>query len=345
MSTSSATENFLEVILRAENMDYAVFDGKGLFEFASSGLEEKLARRVSPGDFIEEIFPELTDMFPDVQQTLARGEQFQVTHIARPDWNGGSGYMSLQFLPWQGGILALVKDTSLIGGLEQRLTQQRNELALLTSKLERTQAHLLDITTRFLPGQVVASLLDNKRSPTIGGECREVTVLFADLRGFTAWSQGKSPETVFHNLNRLLDETVRVVLAWDGTLDKFMGDGIMVLFNAPHDQPDHIQRAARCALELSRLALPGEDLRFGIGLHSGLVMAGYVGAAQAMNYTALGDAVNLAKRIEETAVGGEVLISETVARSLATSFMLTFQRNLPWGGQTQAVPLYRLETL
>lgn len=345
MPRPAPAENLLEVILRAENMDYAVFDGEGQLHSASAGLEDRLARRVSSGEPLETVFPELTGMFPDLQNALARGEDFQVAHIARPDWNGGSGYMSLQFLAWQGNVLALVKDTSALGSLEQRLTQQRNELALLTAKLERTQAHLLDITTRFLPGKVFASLLDDGRTPVIGGERREVTVLFADLRGFSVWSQGQPPETVFDSLNRLLAEAVRVVLAWDGTLDKFMGDGIMVLFNAPHDQPDHVQRAAHCALELSRLALPGGDLRFGVGLHSGLVMAGYVGAAQAMNYTALGDSVNFAKRIEEIAGPGEVLISESVAPHLEFPFTATFQRALPWGGQTQLIPLYRLGTL
>ncbi|MFN3741534.1 MAG: adenylate/guanylate cyclase domain-containing protein [Anaerolineales bacterium] len=343
MSRFVHTEALLEVILRSQKIEYALFDEQGMLEFASPGLGEKLARQVSVGEPLEVVFPELTGMFPDLRQTLSRGEDLQIEHIARPDWNDGNGYMSLQFIPWQGGILALVKDTSLTASLEQRLVQQRNELLLLSTKLERMQAHLLDITTRFLPGQLVTFLIEERRSPTIGGECREVTVLFADLRGFTRWSLGKEPGQIFENLNRLLAEVVRIVLAWDGTLDKFMGDGIMVLFNAPHDQPDHVERAARCALELSNLILPESDLRLGIGIHSGKAMVGFVGAAQAMNYTALGETVNLAKRIEESAAGGEILVSGKVASSLQPSFRLTFQRNLPWGGENAVVPLYRLE--
>lgn len=343
MSHPLRAEALLEVILRSQNIEYAIFDEQGTLELASPGLEKKLARHVSVGEPLEVVFPELTGMFPDLQQALGHGEDFQIEHIARPDWNNGNGYMSLHFIPWQGSILALVKDTSLTASLEQRLMQQRNEFALLAGKLERMQAHLLDITTRFLPGQVVSSLLEERRPPAIGGECREVTVLFADLRGFTRWSVGKEPGRIFENLNRLLAEMARIVLAWDGTLDKFMGDGIMALFNAPHDQPDHIERATHCALELSRLVFPESHLRLGIGIHSGKAIAGFVGAAQAMNYTALGETVNLAKRIEESAAGGEVLVSEKVASCLQPSFKLTFRRNLPWGGERAVVPLYRVE--
>lgn len=188
MPRPARSKDLLEAILGSQKIEYALFDGQGQFESASSGLEAKLARRVVPGEPLEAVFPELTGMFLDLQQSLARGEDFQITHIARPDWNNGNGYMSLQFLPWRNGILVLVKDTSLIGNLEQRLTQQRNELALLTAQLERTQAHLIDITTRFLPEKVFASLIEKRRSPSIGGERREATILFADLRGFTAWS-------------------------------------------------------------------------------------------------------------------------------------------------------------
>lgn len=336
-------KHLLTAILRAENIEYAIFDRDGFLKSTSPGLEKKLARKIRPNSSLESVFPELTGMFPDLQQTVLRGEELRISHIARPDWNDGNGYMSLHFLWHEGDILALVKDTSTIANLEQRIVQQRNELALINAKLERMQTHLLDITSRFMPGQVLESFLKTPTPPTIGGECREVTILFADLRGFTLWAQEQTAETVFDTLNSLLADAVRVVLRWDGTLDKFMGDGLMVIFNAPHEQPDHIERAAQCALELSRLVLPGTNLCFGIGIHSGKAVVGNVGAAQAMNYTALGSTVNIAKRIEESANGGEVLISETIARYLSPSFDVSYHHDLLLGKPPRAIPIYQLK--
>ncbi len=342
MCAATDIADLLELILETQAIQYAVFNQEGRLEFASPGLAKWLSGEVRHGQSLEAVFPELEGMFQALEETIQDGKDFQVDHIALPDGSDGQRYMSLHFTPYRGGILALVQDTSIAGRLEQRLTQQRNELALLSAQLERTQAHLMDITTRFVPGQVVASLLADRESPTIRGECREVTALFADLRGFTQWSQMQTPQNVFEELNQLLAEAVEIVLRWDGTLDKFMGDGLLVIFNAPHDQPDHVRRAAHCAAELSRLILPNSALRFGIGLHTGQVIAGNVGAAQAMNYTALGDAVNRAKRLEEMAAGGEILLSDVVARHLESPFHAEFQRNLEWNGLTGTNAVYRL---
>lgn len=343
MNMRTATDiDLLEHILQIKSIHYAVFDREKRLESASPNLAKWLSREIRSGQSVEEVFSELAGMTEALEETLAAGQDFQIDHIERPGEAGEKGYMSLHFVPYRGGILALVQDTSMVGGLEQRVTQQRNELALLSARLERTQTHLMDIATRFMPGRVVESLLANRESPVIRGECREVTALFADLRGFTQWSQTQTPQNVFKDLNHLLAQAVEIVLRWDGTLDKFMGDAVMVIFNAPHDQPDHIQRAAHCAAELSRLSLPNGKLRFGIGIHSGPAIAGNVGAAQAMNYTALGDTVNRAKRLEEMAASGEILVSEVVARSLEPPFHVEFLRSLEWNGAAGASTVYRL---
>jgi len=150
----------------------------------------------------------------------------------------------------------------------------------------------------------------------LGGKRDQITTLFADVRGFTSFSEKYDPEQLVSILNLYLAAAAEAVLAQIGTLDKFMGDGIMALFNAPIHQPDHTLRAVKAALGMRdaiynlHTNLPPEyHLVFGIGIHYGDAVLGLVGTEKAINYTAIGDSVNTAKRIQENAAGGQILIS------------------------------------
>lgn len=182
----------------------------------------------------------------------------------------------------------------------------------------------------------------SREAPTVRGCKRIATIVFADLRGFTRWAEKHEPEEVFDMTNLLLAQAVKIVQQYNGTLDKFLGDGFMVLFNAPHEQPDHIHRAVRFAEEVSRLKHDG--LRFGVGVHSGLVMVGNVGSEQVMNYTALGDTVNQAKRLEEAASGGEVLLSEVVAQAIADCCSTEPCGSLQLNEKKEPLRLHRLKS-
>lgn len=150
----------------------------------------------------------------------------------------------------------------------------------------------------------------------LGGERVNITTLFADIRGFTSYSESLTPEGLVSVLNRYLAAAADALLAHEGTVDKFMGDAVMAWFNAPIPQPDHTLRAVKAALAmrtaiktLHRELPPEAQLDFGVGIHFGEAVLGLVGTEKRLDYTAIGDSVNTAKRIQENAAPNQILIS------------------------------------
>jgi adenylate cyclase len=162
-----------------------------------------------------------------------------------------------------------------------------------------------DVFARFVPERVVDEVLEQAGDDVrLGGVRRECTVLFSDLRGFTAFGEQKPPDTVIAVLNEYLTEMSDAILDHGGTLISYMGDGIMAVFGAPLDQPDHRDRAVATAREmLARLArfnarVADRDFHMGIGINTGPVMCGNVGSTRRLEYAAIGDTTNTASRLE-----------------------------------------------
>ena len=163
-----------------------------------------------------------------------------------------------------------------------------------------------------LSPDVASALIEDPGRAALGGDEVEVTVLFADLRGYTTYAERRAPAEVVAMLNLAFGVAVPIVLAEGGAVVQFMGDAMMAIFNAPNPQTDHALRAARAALAMQQGIgeLPGATTRpqFRIGLNSGLALVGNIGAAEMRNFSALGDTTNLAARLQTYAAEGSVVI-------------------------------------
>ncbi|HEY3307517.1 MAG TPA: adenylate/guanylate cyclase domain-containing protein [Desulfuromonadaceae bacterium] len=174
--------------------------------------------------------------------------------------------------------------------------------------LDRRAREIRAMFSRFVSAKIVDRLVKNPELACISGENRVITILFADVQNYTSFSERHEPREIVAVLNMYLSEMVSIITQYDGTMDKFLGDGILAYWNAPLDQPDHAERAVNCALEMirrgdllrERIATQcGEPLSWGIGINTGEVVAGIIGAAETkMEYTVIGDNVNLTYRIQ-----------------------------------------------
>ncbi len=205
---------------------------------------------------------------------------------------------------------------------------------------------------QYVSTNVADQLMLNPTLATLGGQRQTVTILFADIENFTPYAESHNPEELITVLNIYLGLAANAVLECGGTLDKFMGDAVMAFFNAPLPQPDHVARAARAALRLQALvaeyhALNAgvERLAFRVGIHTGEAVVGNIGTQQVRNYTTIGDVVNTAKRIQEVAGAGEILVSAEVRHSLGAGVALIAIGEVFLKGKTRPQPLYRLHNL
>lgn len=189
----------------------------------------------------------------------------------------------------------------------------------------------------------------NPNSLQLGGQRRVITTLFADIRGFTGFSETVEPERLVTVLNRYLAAAAEAVLEQDGTVDKFLGDAVMAYFNAPLPQPDHALRAVRAAIAIRQAVLylnqkadPSEQLSFGVGIHSGDAVLGLVGTEKRLDYTAIGDSVNTAKRIQENARAGQILMSKSTYEALEGLVFVRPVRELLVEGKREPIQVYEL---
>lgn len=204
---------------------------------------------------------------------------------------------------------------------------------------------------RFLPPFVVQKLLENPESFTLGGTNQLITVLFADIRGFSRIAERERPEKIVRLLNRFFSEMTEIVFAHGGTLDKYIGDEIMSLFGAPTATQEDASNAVQAAIEMQKrlielnveLKTDGfEPIGLGIGLHTGEAIVGYVGSERRSEYTAIGDTVNLASRLQANALAGQILISGVTAQAVSGKFSLLPRTPITVKNRVQPVPLFEV---
>ncbi|WP_051399756.1 adenylate/guanylate cyclase domain-containing protein [Haloechinothrix halophila] len=211
--------------------------------------------------------------------------------------------------------------------------------------------HQLDGLFRsYMSPAVATALLADPTQAGLGGEIAEVTVLMADLRGFTSFAERTSPDAVVAMLNTYYGAAVPVVLDAGGTVVQFVGDAMMAIFNAPVRQPDHALRAARAGLRLHEViaaVAEGHDdwPRFRVGINTGPALVGNIGADQMRNFTAIGDTTNLAARLEGLAEPGQVVIGPGTRACLGDDAAVSERGSVTVKGKRDPVPVFVLDTL
>jgi class 3 adenylate cyclase len=221
----------------------------------------------------------------------------------------------------------------------------------LSVQLENTRLYrTIDMLFRsYLAPSVVTRLLADPDQAALGGAVVEVTALFADLRGFTAYSERHDPEEVVALLNRYYAAIIPRLLEEEGTVVNYAGDAVMAVFNAPTRQADHALRAARAALAM-RAAVDAvtngdpELPTFGVGINTGPALVGNIGA-ELRDYTVIGDTVNVASRLESAAAEGEVLLGPETRAQLGSHAVVEPAGRLELKGKSEAIEAWRLVAL
>jgi adenylate cyclase len=205
--------------------------------------------------------------------------------------------------------------------------------------------------SRFMPEYVVKQLLDNPDSFRLGGVNQTITVLFADIRGFTAFAEREKPEKVVGLLNRYFSAMTEIIFAHGGTLDKYIGDELMAIFGAPTASEEDALNAVKAAVTMQkRMTVLNSELRaegfgqiaIGIGLHTGEATIGYIGSDRRSEYTAIGDTVNLASRLQSNAAPGQILMSEATHAASGSVIPINALEPLTVKNRTQPVNVFEV---
>jgi adenylate cyclase len=273
-----------------------------------------------------------TQFIPVVMVTAMEGEEDKQKAIEA----GADDFVTKPYSP----ILLLARVRSLL------------RIKRLHDELEQRNSLLRQVLTRYVDHEVADVILsDPDRYLKPGGETRPVTVLFADIRGFTRYAEQADAQQLVNVLNRLFARLTRVIFEYRGTFDKYIGDEIMAFYGAPVAHEDDALNALRTAVEMEHLfretvaelddpALAPVGL--GVGLHAGEAAVGSIGSEQAMNYTVIGDTVNTAHRVVELAGPGEILFTEAVFQVVSNWVRAVRLEPCSLPGKQMPIQIYRL---
>ena len=217
----------------------------------------------------------------------------------------------------------------------------------------REKAHLRSMFSRYVSRSVVDRLIADPARARLGGERKVLTVLFSDIRGFSAFSEGMGPEELSHFIGEYLTPMTELVLDSGGTLDKYIGDAVMAIWSAPIDLPDHAARACDVALKMQealvdlnkRWKTQGKpEIAIGVGINTGPMSVGNMGTASRFDYTVLGDQVNLGARLEGLTkeYGVDVLVGEATATAAEGTFVFREVDLVRVKGRAGAAPVFEL---
>jgi adenylate cyclase len=240
------------------------------------------------------------------------------------------------------------KELQILDGVAGQAAQALDN-AYKAQQIERNALARRDFE-RLLPPEVVERVVNGGVRLERGGELRQTTVMFTDVRGFTGWAERHQPAHIVSVLNDYFELMVDAIHRHKGTLDKFMGDGILALFGAPLSYGEDAVNAVECALEMARFLeqfnreheASGDRFAIGIGINTGPVVAGYMGSSKSMEYTAIGDHVNLASRLCAAAAPGQILVSADTAAAIGSRFHIQPLPPIQVKGKAQPVTVFQI---
>lgn len=244
------------------------------------------------------------------------------------------------------------KDLQICTGMaaQAAISIQNARLANRIEKEAQTRAQI----SRLIPPSVVEQVVQGKLTIEKGGRLNEITMLFSDIRGFTTMSDGRPAQEVVNTLNEYFEVMVDVLFKYSGTLDKFVGDEIIGLFGAPIAIEDAPYKAVSCAIAMlqaleefnrTRASENLSAIRIGIGINTGNVITGAIGSTRALQYTAIGDAMNVASRLVNVAGSGEIIISEDTYRQVSNRIEATQLPPVKVKGKAEELKVYRVTGL
>jgi PAS domain S-box-containing protein len=237
-------------------------------------------------------------------------------------------------------------------GLTLLFTDQSRERELehQVKSIKEERRKIKDMFSRYVSQEIVRRITANPGLINLGGDKKNATVLFADIRGYTSFSEGRDPEYIVQVLNEYFSEAVEIVLRHSGYIDKFIGDCIMAAWGVPlQSELVDAQLAVSCALEIQhtvkspeRSFFRGEakNLAIGIGIHTGPLVAGNLGSSQRVDYTMIGDTVNIAARLEGVAGPGEIIITENTKTHLSEDYRIKRKQPVRVKGKSEPLKIY-----
>ncbi|MEM8659647.1 MAG: adenylate/guanylate cyclase domain-containing protein [Pseudomonadota bacterium] len=234
-------------------------------------------------------------------------------------------------------------------GIERKRWHDREEQ--YRQQLERNEKFIRATFGRYLSDEIVTDILERPEGLQLGGDLRRVTIMMADIRGFTTLSEHLAPNEVVTIINRYLGAMTDIIMEHQGTIDEFIGDAILAVFGAPNSREDDADRAVHCALAMQAAmqqvnatnqaeGLP--EIHTGIALNTGDVIAGNIGSERRSKYGFVGHPMNVTSRIEDNTAGGEILISDSTLQALAGSFETGHSKEINVKGIDQSIVIHQM---
>jgi len=249
------------------------------------------------------------------------------------------------------GLQVDVKSSDEIGEMASAFNIMSSELLRYSEQLKEASIIQANLSRYFSPS-VVEQIMKSKEILSLGGVKKNIAVMFADVRNFTSICELSDPEIVSHLLNILFTNATKIIFKWGGTVDKFIGDCIMAIFNAPYDLDDYIYRCVMAGKEIINFVKAerenfkrsfGYDISVGIGINAGEAIVGNLGSSDIMEYTAIGDTVNTAARIESISGENQLLISEICYNEIKDRIDCEFLSEMELKGKREKVKIYSVK--